>query len=88
MLGFVLQLFFHSRQLLRQDPFLVLQVQRVGLSEVPLMPGPLGVFLQEGHRLLEFLVLFGEGFHPLYQLVPVLDSLSYLLKIDNDNDGV
>ena len=66
----------------------MLQVQRIGFSEVPLAPGPLGVFLQKFHRLLEFPVLFGEGFHPLYQLVMVLGSLSYTLKIDNDNDGV
>ena len=66
----------------------MLQVQRVGLSEDPLALGPLGVFLQEVHRLLEFLVLFDEGFHPLYQLVPVLGSSGYPLKINNDNDGV
>ena len=52
------------------------------------MLGPLGVSHQEVHRLLEFLVLLGEGLHPLYQLVPVLGSPSYTLKINNDNDGV
>ena len=66
----------------------MLQVQCVVFSEVPLTLGPLGVFLQEVHRLLEFSVLFGEGLHPLYQLVPVLGSLSYTLKINNDIDGI
>ena len=66
----------------------MLQVQRVGLSEDPLALGPLGVFLQEVHRLLKFPILFDEGFHPLYQLVTVLGSPSYPLKINNDNDGV
>ena len=64
------------------------QVPRVGLSEVSLAPGPLGISLRDVHRLLEFLVLLGEGLHPLYQLVPVLDSLSYSLKIHKDNDGI
>ena len=64
------------------------QVPRVGLSEVSLAPGPLRVFLQEVHRLLEFLVLLGEGLHPLHQLVPVLGSPGYPLKIHNDNDGI
>ena len=64
------------------------QISRIGLSKVSLVPGSLGVSLQEVHRLLEFLVLFGEGLHPLYQLVPVLGSLSYPLKIHNDNDGI
>ena len=49
---------------------------------------PFGHFLQLSHRLLQFPVLFGEGFHPLYQVVSVLDSPSYPLKINNDNDGV
>ena len=52
------------------------------------MSGPLSVFLQEVYRLFEFLVLLGKGLHPLYQLVPVLGSLSYPLKIHNDNDGI
>ena len=64
------------------------QVPRVGLNEVSLPPGPLGVPLRGVHRLLEFLVLLGEGLHPLYQLVPVLGSPSYPLKIHNDNDGI
>ena len=86
--GFGLQLFFCGRKLLRQDPFLVLQVQRVGFSKVSLTPGPLGVFLQKFHRLLELSVFFGEGFHPLYQLMTVLDSPSYTLKINNDSNGI
>jgi len=66
----------------------VFQVPHVGLSEVSLAPGPLGVSLREVHHLLEFWVLLSEGLHPLYQLAPVLSSLSYPLKIHNDNDGI
>ena len=65
----------HSRQLPGQDPTLIFQVPRVGLYKVSLASGPLDVSLQEVHRLPEFLILLGEGLHPLYQPVPLLDSL-------------
>ena len=50
------------------------------------MLGPLDVSLQEVHRLPEFLILLGEGLHPLYQLVPLLGSPSYPLQMYNAND--
>ena len=62
------------------------QISRVGLRKVSLVLGSLDVSLHQVHRLSEFFVLFGEGFHPLYQLVPLLDNPSYPLQMHNDND--
>ena len=62
------------------------QISHVGLNKVSLTLGSLDVSLHPVHRLSKFFVLFGEGFHPLYQLVPLLGSLSYPLQIHNYND--
>ena len=62
------------------------QISRVGLSKVSLVAGSLDVSLHQVHRLSEFFVLFGEGFHPLYQLVPLLGSLSYPLQMHKYSD--
>ena len=48
------------------------------------MLGPLDVLLHKFHRLFEFFILLGEGLHPLYQLAPLLDSLSYPLQKRQD----
>ena len=72
--------------MLSQDPLLVFQISCIGLSKVSLMPGSLDVPFHQVHRLSEFFVLFDEGFHPLYQLVPLLGSQSYPLQIHNYND--
>ena len=48
--------------------------------------GPLDVSLHQLHCLFEFIILFGEGLHPLDQLVPLLGSPSYPLQTHNDND--
>ena len=62
------------------------QILCVGLSKVSLAPGSLDVSLHQVHRLSEFFILFDEGFHPFYQLVSLLGSLSYPLQIHNYND--
>ena len=62
------------------------QISRVGLRKVSLVLGSLDVSLHQVHRLSKFSVLFGEGFHPLYQLMPLLGSPSYPLQIHNYND--
>ena len=86
LLGLALQLLGRSRQLLGQDPLLVFQISHIGLSKVSLVPGSLDVSLYQVHRLSEFFILFGEGFHPLYQLVSLLGSPSYPLQMYNAND--
>ena len=48
--------------------------------------GPLDVSLHQLHCLFEFIILFGEGLHPLDQLVPLLGSPSYPLQTHNHND--
>jgi len=58
----------------------------MAFCKVSLALGPLDVSLHQFHRLFEFFILLGEGFHPLDQLVPLLDSPSYPLQMHNDND--
>ena len=65
---------------------MIFQVPRVGLCKVSLALGLLDTSLRKVHRRLEFFVLLGEGLHPLYQLVPLLDSPSYPQQSHNDND--
>ena len=86
LLGLLRQLRGRTCQLLELDPLLVFQVPRVGLSKVLLALGPLDVSLHQVHHLFEFFILFGEGFHLLYQLVPLLGSPSYPLQMHNYND--
>ena len=69
-----------SRPLLGQDALLIFQVSHVGLYKVSLALSPLDVSPHKVHRLLEFIILLGEGLHPLYQLAPLLGSLSYPLQ--------